>query len=255
MSRALVIKGADFELNRVAQVNFTDVPCTAIEFTEESYNVTSMSVPTVPEFVKTPASTSDAVVLSVADTNVAKVVNGGLYAVGFGTTTVTAICGNATATATIVVSSIEVIAKRLEGVSIQDVSSWGSSNPLRYTVDALSDSYCVDKVTPLSTPDGIYNNEEIAVIKIPTGTTKIRLESNKTNWSCIVRYATTESTLHIGDVYYAKFISNVTKYVPDQSANYVNITDMPSNANAFVIDKTHSSAVEWGMKAIFTNAA
>lgn len=248
MSRALVIKGANFEENRVAQVTLSEKSCTGVAFDSTSYTVNSMSTPTVPIITKTPADTTDELTLTVADTSVARVENGGIYAVGFGTTTITATCGSATATATVVVSSIEFVMEKIRGGHVTAATTWGDVNPLQYTSSQYYDCFVAEKTTPRTTPDGISGESTIAVIMIPDGTNKIRIESDTaSNWSVMMRYASTDSTLNYGGEYYAKFVDSIQEYA---SGLYAEFTDIPSGADSFAIDKATINT-DYIMRAIF----
>lgn len=255
MSRALVIKGANFETNRVAHVNFSGVPCTAVAFNSATYNVDSMSVGTEMVITKTPADTTDEAVFSVSDSTVARVEGNMLYAVGFGTATVTVTCGSATATATITVSSITFTPEKLNG-RIQALSSWGDVNPLQYTANSSYDAFARSSSdVPVTAPERITGDIKPCVILIPANTYKIRIESpTKTNWQITVRYTTTDSNLSYGGIYYAKFISSKTYLVPSTSANYTEFTDIPSGADSFAFETGHMND-DYIMNVIFTPAA
>lgn len=249
MSRALVIKGANFESNRVAHVTFSGIPCTGIVFDDSEYSPTSTTVGTEISVTKTPVDTTDEVTFSVADTSVARVLDGKVYAVGFGTTTITATCGSATATASVAVASIEVETIKLPG-NISAVTSWGEENPLKYTASSYYDGFAVGKTTPASTPDAITGIADTAVIVMPSGTTKIKIESTDSNWQINLRYTTTNSTLHYGDSYYAKYLESASKAT---SGYYVEVTDMPASADSFAFARAHVDS-DYTMKVTFTAA-
>lgn len=234
MSRALVIKGANFETNRVTQVTISGVPCTAIALGSNAYNISSMSVGTTITVTKTPADTTDEVTFSIANTSVAKVEDGKLYAVGFGSTTLTATCGSASATATVTVSSIELAPQKLSGAKFNTVSTWGTDNPIAYVTQSGNTAFATEKVTPLTTPDGVTGNAEVAVIKIPANTAKIKIESpTRPNWAAQVRFTTTNSTLNYNGQYFAKYISSSNVPVATTTTKYIEITDIPSSADSF----------------------
>lgn len=97
---ALVLKGMDFSTNKLTTVTLdggSDKPCTALELSESSKTITALG-----DFVltatKTPADTTDVLLWSTSDASVATVENGTVSVVGLGTVTITATCGNQTAT-------------------------------------------------------------------------------------------------------------------------------------------------------------
>jgi hypothetical protein len=252
MSKALIIPGANFEENRVKQIVFNDVPCTGVAFESDVINVQSVTIPLAVSVVKTPANTTDELVFSIADTSVAKIVEGGVVAVGYGQTTITATCGSATATATVKVNSIEFDAYKKAGNRIQVISSWGEENPIKMAAVASYDAYVAEKETAVTVPDSILSGTGCAVIRIPSGTNKIRVESEETNFGISLRYTTTDSTLSYAGVYYAKYISSADKAVAHTSDNYIEFSDIPSGADSFAFEKEASN---YGMKIVFIKEA
>ena len=96
---ALVIKGANFAANKLTTVTFVEdeKPCTAIALNESSKTVTMLGKFTLTATV-TPADTTDEVLWSSSDESVATVTDGVVTVVGLGSATITATCGEQTAT-------------------------------------------------------------------------------------------------------------------------------------------------------------
>lgn len=254
MSRALVIKGANFETNRVAHVNFSGVPCTAVAFNSATYNVDSMYVGTEMVITKTPADTTDEVVFSVSDSSVARVEGNMLYAVGFGTATVTVTCGSATATATVTVSSI-IFTPEKRNARITTTTSWGDVNPIMCSSNSDYDGFVRHLDSTSTLPERLTGSDYPGAILIPANTCKIKIESpTLANWAITVRYGSTDSTLTYGEMHYAKFVSSQQYIVPSTAAKYVEITDIPSGADCFAFEKTHDAS-DYIMNVIFTPAA
>ena len=103
MGKALIIKGADFSANKVTTITFADNPCTGLGFATDSISITGNESVEV-EYTVTPADTTDAITWVSSDTSVVTVTGGILTPVGIGTATITATCGNFSASATISVS-------------------------------------------------------------------------------------------------------------------------------------------------------
>lgn len=103
MSKALIIKGADFSTNKVTTITFGSVPCEGISFASDTITITDQNPVTV-EYTLTPSNTTDIVEWASSDTDVVTVSGGVLTVIGIGTATLTATCGNYTATATVTVN-------------------------------------------------------------------------------------------------------------------------------------------------------
>lgn len=103
MGKALIIKNADFSANAVTTITFADVPCTGISFDSDTVTITGYDPVTVG-YTLTPADTTDSVIWESSDESVVTVSGGVLTVVGIGTCTITATCGEFSASATITVS-------------------------------------------------------------------------------------------------------------------------------------------------------
>ena len=248
MSRAIVIKGANFETNRVALINLAnDIPCTAVALDQETYTPISQTTPVAVTATLTPADTTDELVLSVADTTIAQIVNGGLIAVGFGTTTLTAMCGSASATAIISITEIEHVATLVDGKRIQQAStsSWPNEQPLQMSSSvSASDRAIVDNA-----PDDNKHNringvvaEDYSVFIMPTGTQRVEIAtSTSRRWAIQVRYAST--TNHITEEnysYLARYISS--EQLLDNSNTGRAFCTLPEGADSFACESSYLDA-------------
>ena len=107
MSKALVIKGANFSANKVETVTLSSaIPCTGLTLSQDSMSPTSLGVAGTLTATPTPAGTTDPISWTSSDTDVATVDNGVVTVVGLGTATITAICGSETASCSVNVVSI-----------------------------------------------------------------------------------------------------------------------------------------------------
>lgn len=106
---ALVIKGANFAANKLTTVTLVvdEKPCTAISLSDSTKSVTALGNFTLTATV-TPADTTDDVIWSTSDATVATVAAGVVSVVGLGTATITATCGEQTATCAVSCDNVEL---------------------------------------------------------------------------------------------------------------------------------------------------
>ena len=102
MARTLIIKNADFSVNKVTTVTFTSVPCTGIALASDTITITGRQS-VVVGYTVTPADTTDAVTWASSNTDIMTVAGGVITVVGVGTCTLTATCGSYSDTATVTV--------------------------------------------------------------------------------------------------------------------------------------------------------
>lgn len=102
MSKALVIKGANFSANKVETITISEsVPCTGISLSQSSISATSLGVAATLTATVTPVNTTDQIVWDTSDPTVVTVSNGIITAVGVGSATITASCGTQTASCSV----------------------------------------------------------------------------------------------------------------------------------------------------------
>lgn len=95
MSKALIIKGANFSANKVETVTIGEsVPCTGISLSESAIALDTLNETVTLVATLTPSNTTDDLSWSSSDENVATVADGVVTCVGVGSATVTATCGN-----------------------------------------------------------------------------------------------------------------------------------------------------------------
>lgn len=106
---ALVIKGANFAANKLTTVTLVvdEKPCTAISLSDSTKSVTALGNFTLTATI-TPADTTDDVIWSTSDDTVATVAAGVVSVVGLGTATITATCGEQTATCAVSCDNVEL---------------------------------------------------------------------------------------------------------------------------------------------------
>lgn len=103
MSKALVIKGANFSTNKLDTVVIGDpVPCTSISVSPQTASLTAVGATAQLTATALPADTTDSVTWTSSDSTVATVSSSGLVTcIGLGSATITATCGSYSATCTV----------------------------------------------------------------------------------------------------------------------------------------------------------
>ena len=107
MSRALVIKNADFSVNKLGTITIEEeVPCTGITLNKSTLALTTIGSTDTLIATPAPSDTTDAVVWSTSNADVVTVAGGVVSAIGCGTATITATCGNHYATCSVTVTHV-----------------------------------------------------------------------------------------------------------------------------------------------------
>ena len=215
---ALVIKGADFAANKLTTVTLVvdETPCTAISLSDSTKTVTALGDFTLTATV-TPADTTDDVIWTSSDSTVATVANGVVSVVGLGTATITATCGEQTATCALDASEFTLTPdygffKRQGLTSYPDLYAYATS-----TRELLIHS--------LTAPSGtkyLKNQTSDATIRYP-----IMLPNNAA--TVTLSYG---SDMRSGTIYFGWMDSHTSPY----PSNY------PDNADCVSLDSTNSTA-------------
>lgn len=200
MGKALVLQNVNFSANKLDTVTIDDnVPCTGIALSQNTINFTSLTTATLTATL-TPSNTTDSVVWSSSDTDVATVSNGVVTAVGIGSATITATCGTQSATCSVSVivvltetDFIKLLHRYMSGTNL-------SATPPKDYIGCYGEesggylkAFCC--LSPTVTPSGykaITGNNELYYDKyvhlIPRNAKSISV---------------TSSTLSLGTVYYS----------------------------------------------------
>lgn len=110
MARTLIIKNADFSANKVTTVNIEDeVPCTGISLNNNTLSITHIGDTSTLVATVAPVNTTDTVIWSSSNADVATVAGGVVTAIGCGSATIAATCGNYSATCSVTVTHIAVL--------------------------------------------------------------------------------------------------------------------------------------------------
>lgn len=106
MSKTLVLNGANFSANKIETVILHEpIPCTGVELDETTKSVTSMSSFTLVA-TATPSDTTDELIWTSSDENVATVSNGVVTPTGLGVATITVTCGSYSATCAVTIDNV-----------------------------------------------------------------------------------------------------------------------------------------------------
>jgi len=206
MSKTLVIKGANFLANKLDTVEFGEaIPCTGITLDESTKSVTSMdafALVATPE----PSNTTDAVSWSSSDTSVATVENGVVTPVSLGTVTITATCGNFSATCSVTINNVVVPYKAITGYSPFRRSSSGNAmttdkktsttGMMIVAADQETGLYPIESKSDVST-----SPYRFVPIMIPAGAKKVKFSTTLGNFKTRSYYFDStkrETTYNIG---------------------------------------------------------
>lgn len=249
MSKALVINGANFALNKIETVTLSDIiPCTALALSDSSVLFTSIGSTKQLTAIKTPAGATDEITWDTSDVNVATVSDTGLVTcVGCGTATITAYCGNQSATCSIsatVVLTLNQDCTLVHGVeakvqvSGRDYAGITSSAPTRYR------SYFADG-NPLDGYKAVYvqgstDYDNKFPIPVPKGATKATLTFSGTTGILGSAYMTLLNADEKAT--YSSSTNSARAYGDSIGANFGNassvvfdISERNSNVNGFII--------------------
>lgn len=149
MSKALIIRGANFYNNRVDVVNFLEqVPCTGLSLSDQSISFDALGDTDTIIATATPVNTTDEIVWSSSNDNVATVQDGVITCTGIGTATITAICGQQEATCSIEYLGASYIQNNGGSYILTDISE--SENPFDYEAVLSNDLSVADYSSAVS---------------------------------------------------------------------------------------------------------
>lgn len=237
MGKALVIKNVNFATNKLATVELIDaIPCTGIVLNKAETSMTSIGstetlVPTL-----TPANTTDYIIWTSSNPDVVSVSGGVLTQQGIGTATITATCGEHTASCAVeAVNTLDFVYEltRYNHVSDQTGADYIYNEAGSGPYCAILSNTLTDKilrpgdVTPKKCPIIIGSGASKVSINVPAA---IR----PTVWFLDSKTACDYSKSHTGYDDYAKVISG------DASAYDSNVPlgprtiDIPEGADSVV---------------------
>lgn len=151
MSKALVIKGANFAANKVETITIQEVvPCTGISLSDASHAFTAIGATKTLTATVTPADTTETVTWVSSNTDCATVENGVVTCVGVGSATITAYCGEHSATCAITATAMidaNTALSAQNGYSHQGAELASSKDYISYGSSSKSRMYLSPTVT------------------------------------------------------------------------------------------------------------
>ena len=201
MSRVLVIRGASFATNRLATITFDDnVPCTGISLNSNTISFTEWDETFQLTATLAPSNTTDNVTWSSSDDSVATVSSNGLVTSQnvIGTATITAQCGNYSATCSVssvvTFSGSDLLRKNDYGVVINasgtDAAKFIGGSYYALVCYGLSNGLISDYEVAVNSSATI--GEPMYSIPIPTNATTLKITLPDTTGtiigSCDVSY-------------------------------------------------------------------
>lgn len=172
MGKALVLKSVDFSSVAVDKVTIGDeVPCTAVSLNKSTLSFAKVADTDTLVATLTPSNTTDELVWTSSNENVATVEDGVVTIHGIGTATITATCGNASATATVTQTSIKA---QYDIYKTSDVYLDKLSTDNGIIVKVVSGSGTIAVGQAYHNDDKVRikaNNPVVEMIKVPYGAT------------------------------------------------------------------------------------
>lgn len=133
MGKALVLKGCNFSANKVTTVTLeSSKPCTGITLDKSTVTLDAVGATVTLTATPRPADTTDPVVWTSSNENVATVNNGVVTSVGLGTATITATCGNYSATCSVTANTTVLTGVNLKPALVMGDGTYSSGNGLGY---------------------------------------------------------------------------------------------------------------------------
>lgn len=213
MGKALVLKNVDFSDVALDQISFEeDKPCTAISLDKNAITVNNAEGTSQITAALTPADTTDSLTWTSSNTNVASVDSSGLVTVhGIGTATITATCGEQTATVTVTQTTIkgQFGTKIAEGYAVgqdSDVLKIGAQTGM----NAIGQDYNANH-NDLQIRYG-YAFGSVELIRVPYGATKACIATSN-NVDIDISYGFIADTTDIitkSDKQFPAFVSQTT---------------------------------------------
>ena len=260
MSKAFVLKGVNFSANKLATVSFTEsVPCTDISLSDDSISFNSLTSETLTATL-TPANTTDTLSWDSSDETVATVVNGVVTCVGIGTATITATCGEQTATCSVSVEEIIIPESDLEWLAHKQNSGTNlDATPPKdyigaYGSESGNDVKRIMYLSPEETPsgyralsgDGDYKIGKYPIM-IPKNATTIIVEAPNsiTMTSNIITYTdSTKETTYSVSPKGVKAVTNSNSNTTVRSNKCTNTIPTVEGLDSFVLTVGTSAQID-----------
>lgn len=179
MGKALVLKGVNFSTNKLTTVEIlADIPCTGISLSSSSVSFDAISDTETLIATLTPYNTTDLVLWRSSDSNVATVENGVVTCTGIGNATITATCGNYSATCSVSYAGATYI--QSDGSAYIQTDIVETADMLNYEAVFSNDLAIADYASSYSGNGHMFSAENIRYPFVKTTSTKFSLvQKNK----------------------------------------------------------------------------
>lgn len=234
MGKALVIKNVDFGTNKLTTVTLSDpIPCTGISLNKSAVSFTEAGATDRLTATVTPANTTDAVIWTTSDSNVVSVADGLVTATGCGTATITATCGNQTATCICTVSVALTFAYKLGRFS--DIPNNRQYVRVNGTDAHFATAHSAETLTGKKKVVDQVSYQNMWAIPLPAGASKVNFTEIPATHRVTVFFVDNDTASPAsGMSEYASMISGDANSYDETVALGNREVSIPSGANAIV---------------------
>lgn len=268
MSRALVIKGANFSANKIETVTLGEViPCTGITLSQ-----TAIIAPTFGSTIQltatlTPANTTDTVVWSTSN-GAATVTSTGLITItGVGDVTITAQCGTQSATCSISSITRTVDVTTYEAIVTPSGKTNTSLTGTNYSVDPPKDFVScwapnyfsktfLSETNELGGLMALASEGNFYPLPLPSGTSHVKLQVSASSTPQVIIVFMDAFTAYEVEQSEPTYKTGTAKAVADRIINTSGLidVDVPAGGNsfAFTINKSDVQDLTYSGSIIFS---
>ena len=220
MGYALKIKNVNFSENALDKISYIEpVPCTGISIDKNTLTFDKVGDTEQITATVTPSDTTDAIMWSSSDENVATVIDGLVTIHGIGTATITVTCGSQTASATVNQTTIkpQYAYKTTTGKTVGSNTVTGG----RILGTSTASTQSIGGQAYTNTDDLRIrggNVHDVECIPVPYGATKVKVNSSSTSLPNYIEVVDMNTILTVDGVNYPAFIKN--KDFPLSSGSY-----------------------------------
>ena len=180
MAKTLIVKGTDFSTNKIETVNFGDlIPCTGITIDESTLTIQGIGSTATLVATPTPSNTTDEVVWTSSDNDVATVENGVVTAAKIGYATITATCGNYSASCSIMVTALITGAKIYPDAYTSGNTSYSGGNGIVEIASAGTSRGVIAAESGTYSIRGTIHSDTYYPIVLPSGAKRIKATYTK----------------------------------------------------------------------------
>lgn len=190
MAKTIIVSGANFTTNKLDTVSFIDrIPCEGISLNKSTHELNSIGGTVELVATLAPVDTTDTLSWESSDSAVAEVNNGIVVAVKLGTATITARCGEQTATCVITVDNVVPDYVAVSGYQpfLRSVGGTACTTDKYTGSGSTTNKFIIacDKSTglyPIETKDVDTSPYRFVPILIPAGATQVKVSTTLGNF-------------------------------------------------------------------------